>query len=33
MKTSYTFTLRLDFKHLISFLRELPASSRYAIHR
>lgn len=33
MKTTYTFTLQLNIKPFINFLKELPASSSYAIHR
>jgi len=32
MKTLY-FTFGLNLKPFINFLKELPASSRYAIHR
>ncbi|PKV49173.1 hypothetical protein ATE84_1190 [Aquimarina sp. MAR_2010_214] len=33
MKTLYTFTVTLNFKPFINFIKQLPASSSYAIHR
>ncbi len=33
MKTEYTIRVTLNFKPFINFLKELPASSSYAIHR
>lgn len=33
MKTLYTITMTFNFKPFINFLKELPASSSYAIHR